>query len=258
VGHFIVCVAAYGQILMSLQSLYILAAFYSTSSMPRGKEQTAATRDGYVFPQGNGTVCRLQANVYQGGTIMSISSISSSTNVYQNQFQQVRTDFSTLQTSLSSGNVTASQQAYAALTQDLQNAQQSQGGQQAGGRSQLTTDLTAVGTALQSGNITGARSAFAALMQELQGIKQTQTGQKAHKGHHHHHLDSSSQAADTSLTTDLTAVGTALQSGNITGAQSAFATLMQDLGTSGAQNTTGTAGNSTNLQAVGSIIDTVA
>ena len=98
---------------------------------------------------------------------MSISSISSSTNVYQNQFQQVRTDFSTLQTSLSSGNVTASQQAYAALTQDLQNAQQSQGGQQAGGRSQLTTDLTAVGTALQSGNITGAQSAFATLMQDL-------------------------------------------------------------------------------------------
>ncbi len=127
---------------------------------------------------------------------MFISSISSSTNVYRNRLQQMKKDFSTLQTSLSSGNVTTSQQAYAALTQGLQNAQQSQGGQLAWGDSELTTDLAAVGTALQSGDIKGV--------------------------------------------------------------QSAFATLMQDLATSGARNTTGTSRNSINLQAVGSIINTVA
>ena len=97
----------------------------------------------------------------------SISSISSSTNAYQNQFQQIRKDFLTLQTDLSSGSLATAQQAYAALTQDLQAAQQTEGGQQTGGTSQISTDLAAVGSALQSGNITSAKSAFATLMQDL-------------------------------------------------------------------------------------------
>jgi len=96
----------------------------------------------------------------------SISSISSSTT-YQNQLQQIMKDFSTLKTDLSSGNLTTAQQAYTTLTQDLQNVQQTQGTQQAGGSSQIATDLAAVGTALQSGNITSAQSAFATLMQDL-------------------------------------------------------------------------------------------
>jgi soluble cytochrome b562 len=186
----------------------------------------------------------------------SISSISSNTNIYQKQFQQTRTDFSTLQSSLSSGNLTAAQQAYAALTQDIQNAQQTQGGQQAEGTNQLGTDLTAVGSALQSGNITSAQSAFATLTQDLESMVQTQGGQEAHGHHHHHHhgassqtASTSSQTADTSLSADLAAVGSALQSGNITSAQSAFATFMQDLG-----NGT-TSGSNSLFQAVGSNIN---
>jgi len=188
----------------------------------------------------------------------SISSISSSTNAYQNQFQQIRKDFLTLQTDLSSGSLATAQQAYAALTQDLQAAQQTEGGQQTGGTSQISTDLAAVGSALQSGSISDAQNAFATLTQDLQNALQTQATQgtqQAYGHHRHHHHGDSSQTASASVSNDLAAVGSALQSGNITSAQSAFATLMQDLGNSSAQSTTGTSGSSTILQAVGSNVN---
>jgi len=188
----------------------------------------------------------------------SISSISSSTNAYQNQFQQIRKDFLTLQTDLSSGSLATAQQAYAALTQDLQAAQQTEGGQQTGGTSQISTDLAAVGSALQSGSISDAQNAFATLTQDLQNALQTEAAQgtqQAYGHHHHHHHGSGSQTATTGVSTDLAAVGSALQSGNITSAQSAFATLMQDLGNSSAQSTTGTSGSSTLVQAVGTNVN---
>ena len=189
---------------------------------------------------------------------MSVSAISSGAGVYQNQLQQIRKDFTTLQTDLSSGSLATAQQAYAALTQDLQAVQQTEGGQQVGGSSQLESDLAAVGSALQSGNITDAQTAFATLTQDLQNALQTQATQgtqQAYGHHHHHHHHDSSQTASVSVSNDLAAVGSALQSGNITSAQSAFATLMQDLGNSSAQSTTGTSGSSTILQAVGSNVN---
>jgi len=189
---------------------------------------------------------------------MSVSGISSGANVYQNQLQQIKKDFSTLQTDLSSGSLATAQQAYAALTQDLQAAQQTEGGQQTGGTSQISTDLAAVGSALQSGSISDAQNAFATLTQDLQNALQTEAAQgtqQAYGHHHHHHHGSGSQTASTGVSTDLAAVGSALQSGNITSAQSAFATLMQDLGNSSAQSTTGTSGSSTLVQAVGTNVN---
>ena len=98
---------------------------------------------------------------------MSISGISSSSNAYQNQLQQIAQAFSNLQTDVSTGSLSTAQQAYATLMQDLQNVQQAQGAQQTGGTSQIGTDLAAVGSALQAGSITDAQSAFATLMQDL-------------------------------------------------------------------------------------------
>ena len=173
---------------------------------------------------------------------MSVSSVSSSTNNYQTLFQQIKKDFSALQTSLSSDNVTDAQSAYATLMKDLQSVQQTQGGDQTAGSSQVSKDLAAVGAALQSGDISTAQSAFTTLTQDLQKAQQTQDGQQqVYKGHHHH--GDGSQSTDSTVADDLTAVGSALQSGDISTAQSAFATLLQDLGNS-AQNSTGTSGNS--------------
>ena len=206
----------------------------------------------------------------------SISGISSGTSLYQSQFKQVVQDFSSLQSDLSSGNLSTAQQAYTSLTKDLASVRQTEG-IQTGGTSQINTDLAAVGSALQSGDLSGAQSAFATLTQDLQGTQQSQGTQQTYGHHHHHHHGSSqpadassqtsntssqasgtssqagstnsqnagtsSQAGSTSLSTDLAAVGSALQSGDLSTAQNAFSKLMQDLGNGNAQNTTGTSGN---------------
>jgi len=205
----------------------------------------------------------------------SISGISSGTNLYQSQFKQVAQDFSSLQSDLSSGNLSTAQQAYTSLTKDLASVRQTEG-IQTGGTSQINTDLAAVGSALQSGDLSGAQSAFTTLTQDLQGTQQSQGTQQTY-GHHHHHgssqaadassqtsntssqasgtssqtgstnsqnADTSSQAGSTGLSTDLAAVGSALQSGDLSGAQSAFTTLTQDLqGTQQSQGTQRTYGH---------------
>ena len=60
------------------------------------------------------------------------------------------------------------------------------------------------------------------------------------------------------LTNDLVALGNDLQSGDLTGAQKAFATLMQDMESGSAQNTTATSTSDStvaNPQSIGSIIN---
>ena len=105
---------------------------------------------------------------------MSISSISSDPTVSQNYvspFPQVRKDFAALKTSLTSGDLTGAQQAFATLQKDLGTAN-TQNTSAASVNSTVTsgtgTDLTALGNALQSSDLSGAQSAFATLMQDLQ------------------------------------------------------------------------------------------
>ena len=172
---------------------------------------------------------------------MSIAGISSSTNLYQDptsQIQSVREDFSGLTTSLASGDLTAAQKAFATLMQDL-GTSGTQSGQQTGAASQLNTDLTAIGTALNSGDLTAAQKAFSTLQQDLQASG-------VHHHHHHRHHSGGAQNAASTFSGDLASLGTALNSGDLTAAQKAFATLMQDIGNNGAQSTTAT--GSTNAQ----------
>ena len=175
---------------------------------------------------------------------MSISGISSDPTVYQNYgssaSQQIRKDFSALKTSLTTGTLSDAQTAFATLQQDMQAAGQS--GQQTGANSQFSTDLAAIGTALKSGDLSGAQKAFATLQQDMQQARQTQGGQQTQKTHHHHHHHGSgAQSAQNTTSnplTDLAAIGSALQSGDLSGAQKAFATLQQDMGNSSGQSTT--------------------
>jgi len=181
---------------------------------------------------------------------MSVSGISSGNYAYQTQFQQIVKDFSTLQQDLSSNDLATSQQAYTTLTQDLQNMRQAQGIQAQ--NSQVSTDLAAVGSALQSGDLSGAQTAFATLTQDLQSnTQQAQSGQQTYTArghHHHHHHGGSTESTDSNLDTGLSAVGSALQSGDLSGAQSAFGTLMQGLTNGLSQNGDGTSGSAISVQ----------
>ncbi|HME44540.1 MAG TPA: hypothetical protein VKF36_15730 [Syntrophorhabdales bacterium] len=174
---------------------------------------------------------------------MSVSDISTSTNIYQDrmsQIQSVRQDLSSLTTTLASGDLTGAQNAFGTLMQDI-GSTNAQSGQQTGTTSQISTDLTALGAALNAKDLTTAQSTYATLLQDLQVGQQTQ---KAHHHHHHHHASDAQSTTDT-LNTDLKTLGTALQSGDLTTAQSAYATLMQDIGNTATQSATTTSSTST-------------
>ena len=192
---------------------------------------------------------------------MSISGISSDPTVSQNYasnpFQQVKKDFSALKTSLTSGDLAGAQQAFQTLQTDMQNIGQAQSSQQAGASSPLDNDLNALGAALQNGDTSGAQKAFATLQKDMQQMRQTQGGsqtQKAHGHHHHHHGGSAqnTQNATSNPLSDLAALSSALQNGDLQKAQKAFGTLQQDMGNSSTQTTTATPG--TDLTAVGNAL----
>jgi len=177
---------------------------------------------------------------------MSISTISDSTSTYQDrlsQLQSVRQDFTSLSSSLASGDLTTAQSAFATLMQDL-GSTSAPTSQQTGVSSQISTDLTALGDALNSKDPTAAQKAFATLVQDLKAGR-------LHHGHRHHHKGNTQNNTD-ALKTDLTTLGTALQSGDLTAAQKAFATLMQDLGNNGTQNATAAGSTSTATENQGS------
>ena len=170
---------------------------------------------------------------------MSISSISASTNTYQAyqtsrqsksaQFQQ---DFQDLTSALQSSDLTGAQKAITDLQQLMPDSSASNQTPNA-----FPTDLNAVGQALQSGNVSDAQVDFAKLQQDVQSAQ----------GHHHHHHRQDNVSASTQstagiqtdngqggssqnpLSTDLNAVAQALQSGNLSDAQDAFAKLQQDM-----------------------------
>ena len=174
---------------------------------------------------------------------MSISGISDSTNSYQNnmsQLQSVGQDFSGLSTSLASGDLTAAQNAFATLLQDLGNTNV-QASQQTGASSQISTDLTTLSSALSSNNLAASQKAYATLLQDMNAAQQTQA---THHHHHHHHHAGNAQSTTDAVNNDFSSLGTALQSGDLTAAQKAFAALMQDIGNSGTQNASVTASTS--------------
>jgi hypothetical protein len=100
--------------------------------------------------------------------------------------------------------------------------------------------LSALANALQSGDLESAQKAFAALQP---------------KHHHHHSGRAQSSGGDSSgsstINSDFNALATALQSGDIAGAQQAFATLVQDAQAAAANffNSSQTNGNIVNLTA---------
>jgi len=165
----------------------------------------------------------------------------------QNKVQNQQNEFQQLGQDLQSGNLAAAQQDFATLMQNAPAAAQGNNGNNTIGQA-----LSALGQALQSGNLTAAQQDYATVQQDVQqAVGQTQ-------GHHHHHhhgggggQPASSASSSASQQTNpiaqaFSTLGQALQSGNLTTAQQAYATLQQDFaaftggGTNTSQTTTGT------------------
>jgi hypothetical protein len=160
---------------------------------------------------------------------MSISGVSS--DVFQasvaqgaqNKFQQIQSQFQKVGQDLQSGNLTQAQADFATLSQELPSAQQAGGSTTTGPTSILAKAFQALGQDLKAGNLAASQADFATIQQDAQ---QQSSGQA--QGHHRHHGGGSSQASNT-LEQAFTSLGTALQSGNLSSAQQAYATFQSDV-----------------------------
>lgn len=152
----------------------------------------------------------------------------------QQEFKQVGSD-------LASGNLAQAQADFATLRSDnpqLGNATTTQSGGTA-----VATQFKQLSSDLQAGNLSGAQQDFASLQQAFQ----TSGGGG---GRHHHHVQSQdSNNSQNPVASAFAQLGQALQAGNLSTAQSAYATLQQDflqqqgsstvIGTSGSTNSNG-------------------
>jgi hypothetical protein len=86
---------------------------------------------------------------------------------------------------------------------------------------QAQTDFTALSQALATGNLAGAQQAFSAFQQDMQSIPSAQGAEQ--------YATPSAGSAQNTIQGDLSAVGQALKSGNLTAAKNAFANLQQGL-----------------------------
>lgn len=154
---------------------------------------------------------------------------------------QLKTDFQQLSQDLQSGNLAAAQQDYATISQTLPGANQAAPAQSGAASAASGTGSTAnvspiiqaftqLGQDLQSGNLQAARQDYATVQQDaLQSAQQTQG---YHRHHRHHHVGSENAQAGqqaNGISQAFNQLAQSLQSGNLSGAQSAFATLQSDL-----------------------------
>jgi hypothetical protein len=151
---------------------------------------------------------------------MSVSSISSSSLSQSVQDWQVRTqkiqnEFQQLGQDLQAGNLSQAQSDFAALSQNTSAALQL--------NSSVAQAFSALGTALQSGNISAAQRAYSTLQQDVQ---QSGLGHRRHQAHGNGATTNSS--ASNSLSQLFSSLGSILQSGSLSAALTAYATL-QDL-----------------------------
>ena len=181
---------------------------------------------------------------------MSVSGISStslySTQSTQSNFQQIQQAFKQLGQDLQSGNLSAAQSDFASLqklvpqwsaaTSSTSSSQSSSPIAQA--FSQLAKDL-------QSGNLSAAQQDFATIQQDFQNWA-TQSQTQSPQGHHHHHGGGNGSSEISQL---LDQLGTALQSGNLSTAQSAFTTLQQALTQNTGQSPSQSGSNSVSVTA---------
>jgi outer membrane protein assembly factor BamD (BamD/ComL family) len=191
------------------------------------------------------------------------------------KFEQIKQQFQQLGQDLQSGNLTQAQSDYATLSQDFSGGSQASTTAAAtaaattaattatttGSATPTTAGTTTTGTTsaaqqfaqlgqdLQSGNLQAAQQDYTNIQQTAQQNATQQVG-----GHHrgHHHGGGSQSASSTSSSSQQSnpiaqAFGTLsqdLQAGNLSGAQSAFATLQNDLQQIGGFATSGSSGAS--------------
>lgn len=153
--------------------------------------------------------------------ILSSAAFSIGAQAFQSRMQQRKQEFQQLGQDLQSGNLSAAQSDFATL-QKMQ--PQSSTNSSSQGSSGITQDFNQLATDLKAGNTTAAQQDYAKLQQDFQS--QASQGVQGHHHHHHHSSDNSSSSSEISQL--FSQLGTALQSGNLSAAQQAYSTMLQN------------------------------
>jgi hypothetical protein len=150
--------------------------------------------------------------------ILSSAAFNIGAQLFQNRTQNAQKvkQFQQLGQDLQSGNLSAAQSDFAKL-QEMQPKPLTTSTSQS--NSGITQDFNQLATDLKTGNTTTAQQDFAKLQQDFQA--------QATQGRHHHHHDTDSSGSSTAMSQMLGQFDTALQSGNLSAAQQAYASMVQ-------------------------------
>ncbi|HET6141917.1 MAG TPA: hypothetical protein VFE02_00305 [Candidatus Acidoferrales bacterium] len=187
------------------------------------------------------------------------------------KFEQIKDQFQQLGQDLQSGNLAQAQTDYATLSKEFPGATQASttaaatagttttaaaptttaATTAATGATTLAQQFAHLGQDLQSGNLQGAQQDYTNLQQTAQQNGTQQAGSYHHRGHHHHGGDfqsassaSSGTAQSNPIVQAFSSLAQDLQAGNLSGAQTAFATLQSDLQAIGGFTSSGSGGAS--------------
>ncbi len=186
------------------------------------------------------------------GIASGILSILNSSQNQQSPFQKIGSEFQQLAQDLQSGNLSQAQSDFTALSQNFPGLSQNSAiPTAAAGNNPIAQTFAQLGQDLQAGNLQGAQQDFATLQQDLQ-----QSSPQVHGHRHHHHAEdsqgSSSAQPGNSIVQAFSTLAQDLQAGNLSGAQSAFATLQNDLQQIGRVPASGSS-NSTAVASAGNL-----
>ncbi len=209
--------AALGQALQSGDLSQAQSAFSQLQSDAQAGWQTGgAGGPGWGSDWGNG---------WNAGQDQYVSSSSQS----QNPVEEAIQDYSQLANDIQNGDLTDAQTAYSNLQQLVQSYQGS-----AASNSTIQNDFTTLGQDIQSGSLSATQSAFSQLQSDLQAAVQT-SSQSATAQTSTTQTQSQPQTQTLTLAQqvqqDYAQLESALQNGNLSGAQSAFSALEQALQT---------------------------
>jgi hypothetical protein len=152
---------------------------------------------------------------------MSVAGILSSAvfgigvHLLQSRMQKVHSEFQQLGQDLQSGNLSAAQSDFTTLQQLTGHSGPKSSTQSTGS---ITQDVNQLAADLKAGNLTAAQQDFTTIQKDLQTQPPTMR-------HHQHGSDSDGSGTIGQL---LSQLGQALQGGNLSTAQQAYATLQQD------------------------------
>jgi len=190
--------------------------------------------------QGRGEFARQQLEMQSTDATSSATQSTSSSD----QSDPLAEDFQSLGSALTSGNIADAEQSLTTLQNDL-----SAQGLSSSSDNPLSKDLTSLSDALSSGDLSSAQQEFASIQQKMSHHPQ---GPPPGAG------SGTDQSSGDTLQTDLQNLASSLQSGNISDAQNAFATLEKDLTgntTTASSTTTASATTSTAASATSSTTD---